>query len=402
MSGLLTQVIPSIHQRVVRLYKDGARRIALKGSRRCGKSWYLGQRETTAAFRHGYSVNIATQTAEQGRLGMFADICNIIDGTRGLDRYMEIRQSPREIRSVHNNGVVHFSVYPNPERAKGIACDDVVINEANNFTLKQVQDITANARDCIFFDYNQSPDWRAKVIPDEAVVKCVWQDNPYLTETQRQYFEILKRNAESPTATAADIWLFETYYLGNDAEVQGEIFTPANIVQVDELPSNVGGWIIFCDPSALRGGDWFACVLTCTDGVTMYVADCMSVNTGGESARVDIVRQLRKWLQEYDVESLFVETNGEIGVSFFEFAQNSGLPVEGWNSRGNKFERIMRNYTELTEHVRFVKTDGMQDFLSQVYEFAERCEHDDNIDAVNSAWLAQKLSGNVEIVGYGE
>lgn len=398
MSSALTQVIPTIHERVLKLYRDGARHIALKGSRRCGKSWYLGQREMSNMLNYGLNVNIATQTAEQGRLGMYADMVQIIDGTDGLERVTQVRQAPREIRCGYNQGVIHFSVYPNPERAKGIACDDVVINEANNFTLKQVQDIIANARDCVLFDYNQSPEWRAKVIPDEAVVKCIWQDNPYLTATQREYFDMLKRNAESPNATAVDIWLYETYYLGNDADVQGEIFTHANIRKSDELPA-CGHYLIFCDPSALRGNDYFACVLTATDGEKMYVVDMLSVNSGGMAARVDIVCMLRDWLRSYDVERLYVETNGEIGISFAEFAENSGLPVEGWYSRGSKFDRIMRNYTELTCNVEFCKTERTDDYLKQIYDFSERCEHDDNIDAVNSAWLAHKFNGTITTVG---
>lgn len=131
----------------------------------------------------------------------------------------------------------------------------------------------------------------------------------------------------------------------------------------------------------------------------MYVVDALSLNSGAQSGRVEIVRQLREWQQSYDVEHTYVENNGEIGISFYEFAENSGLQVEPWVSRGNKYDRIMTNYVELTGNVQFCNFEHREAFLQQVYDFGERCEHDDNIDAVNSAWLAHKWNGTITTVG---
>lgn len=381
MSGALTQIIPTIHERVTRLYRDGHRRIALKGARRSGKSWYLGQRELIAALRYGHNVNIATQTAEQGRLGLYADICNIVDGTEGLGNYIDIKQAPREIRCTYNGGAIHFSVYPNPERAKGVACDDVVINEANNFTLKQVQDITANARDCILFDYNQSPEWRAKVIPDEAVVMCRWQDNPYLTQTQREYFEQLKRNAEAATATAADIWLYKTYYLGIDADLEGAIFTPSCFEWVKEMP-RLRDMVAYCDPSSLRNGDYFACVLSGVADEKVYIADMYSPNVGGWD---DIIAQLREWAMQYKDLQIYCETNGYVGGEFYRYAQKA-IPIHYYVSTTNKYERILSNFENLTKRTVYHDTERVRVCMEQVYTFAQRCEHDDNADALDASF----------------
>ena len=87
---------------------------------------------------------------------------------------------------------------------------------------------------------------------------------------------------------------------------------------------------------------------------------------------------------------IFVESNGIIGRDFFEFAQNSDLPVDMWYSRGNKFERIVANYQNITHDVVFVRNGELPEFLDQVYTFDTRCEHDDNIDAVNSSYNLQK------------
>lgn len=381
MSSALTQVIPSIHRRVLNLYKDGAKRIALKGSRRCGKSWYLGQRELTNTLAFGVVVNIATQTAEQGRLGMFADCCSIIDGTDEADKVLKVLQSPREIRCPHNGGVVHFSTYPNPERAKGIACDDVVINEANNFTLKQVQDIIANARDCVFFDYNQSPGWRAKIIPDEAVVMCVWQDNPYLTAAQLEYFETLKRNAERPDATPYDIWAYRVYYLGIDADLEGAIFPPS-VFRWCAIPERLSKPIVYCDPSSLRNGDYFACVLSGVKDDAIIVADTYSPNVGGWD---DIVYKLREWASRYTDLKIYVEMNGFVGGEFYRYAQKA-IPLKYYISTRNKYERIVSNYSNLTGRVLYADTEANRNYMEQVYQFSKTCEHDDNADALDASF----------------
>ena len=116
----------------------------------------------------------------------------------------------------------------------------------------------------------------------------------------------------------------------------------------------------------------------------MYVADDFYVNVSNGETRESVCRHLRNWCAEYGAR-LFVETNGLVGIDFFEFAQNSDLPVEGWYSRGNKFERIVANYGNIRERVVFADTPAVLSSFEQIYEFSEKCAHDDNIDAVVSA-----------------
>ena len=68
-------------------------------------------------------------------------------------------------------------------------------------------------------------------------------------------------------------------------------------------------------------------------------------------------------------------------------------------ARRSEYYRIMRNYMELTEQVVYLRSERIDRFLEQVFEFRERCEHDDNIDAVNSAWLAMKMNEYISIGG---
>jgi predicted phage terminase large subunit-like protein len=178
------------------------------------------------------------------------------------------------------------------------------------------------------------------------------------------------------------------YYLGNYAEIDGAIFTRSNIRLASELPEGLRNFRVFCDPSALRGADWFACVLSATDkDGNVWIIDTYSVNTGTREA---VARRLRDWCRAWDVKSVHIETNGLVGIDFYEFAQNSGLPVDGWYSRGNKYQRIVDNYQNITTQMYVLDTEANRAFLEQVYQFDEKCEHDDNIDAINSSFNLQR------------
>lgn len=396
MTDLITQYNKKLLAKYLPHARAGVRKFDFLGGRRSGKSYLIEQLLLGRALR-GEVVSVATMTSEQGRLGSYADVCDIIAGSPTIQPYVKVLRTPRQIECL-NGGRMFFNSYQDPERAKGIACDWLYINEANNFTERQYIDLSASVRRGIFADRNPNTDcWTEN--NGFTLIHSTWKDNEYLTEGQRQWFEMLRQKAESESATMADIAFYRMYYLGEYAEITGTIFTPSNIQVVRELPSGLRDWLIFCDPSALRGKDYFVCVLCATDGIKMYVADYLSENSGGVSARVEIIRKLRQWCSEYDVRNIYIETNGEISISFYEFAQNSELEVQAWNSRGQKFERIMHNYSELTTQVAFVENERSPDFLKQVYDFGEKCEHDDNIDAVNSAWLAYKYGGIISVMG---
>ena len=155
---------------------------------------------------------------------------------------------------------------------------------------------------------------------------------------------------------------------------------------------SLGHFAVFCDPSALRVSDWFACCLTARDTVgNVYLLDTFSTNTGDRAA---IVRKLMEWCKSYDIAKIYVETNGIIGIDFYDFAVNSGLDVEGWYSRGNKFDRIIANYQNFRERLRILDTPANREYMKQTYSFAERMkigDHDDNIDALNSSYNMQTI-----------
>lgn len=359
-----------------------------RGGRRSGKSYFIAQFLTIAMHNEGDIINVASMTAEQGRLGAYADFKRIIDDCPTFKAFAECLESPREIRC-QSGGKVFFNSYKNSETAKGVACDWLYVNEANNFTKQQFVDLMANVRKGVFVDYNPNMEfWIDDYVTEDEICDSTWQDNPFLTEMQLEYFAKLKADAERPDATPLDIRNFNVYYLGKYSELRGKIFFENNLTFTNQLPDDLYSFKVFCDPSALRGADFFACVLSAKshgDGKT-YIVDVRSQNDG---SREDIVRMIREWCGEWDGVEVYVETNGIIGQDFYEFAYNSGLPVIPWYSRGNKFERICACYEPIREDVVFYESAHLAAFMDQVYDFDEKCEHDDNPDALASSYKIQ-------------
>lgn len=359
----------------------------LQGGRRAGKTYNIAIWLLIKALQ-GDKVVVASMTQTQGKDGAYADFTTIIDNAN-LKELALVLKSPREIRTNGNNGVVIFKSFLDSETAKGIACDWLLINEGNKFSYQQYTDLTCNVRKMTIVDYNPNIKFWATDLKVKPLI-MTWKENPYLTEIQRKWFADLKDKAESPNATSADIYYYRVYYLGEYAETDGAIFTRANIRTTYDL-TNLYHFAIFCDPSALRGSDYFACMLTALriDG-SVVLLDWYSPNIG---SREDIVRQIIKWQKEYDVAEVLVETNGIIGIDFFEFAQKSEVrDLLGWYSKGNKFERILANYQNLTNNF-FIseKIPNIAELYERITTFSKKCEHDDDIDAINSSYTMQKF-----------
>lgn len=372
-------------------YSSGKTHFILRGGRRSGKTFAI------LRFLMLYCeaipktvVNVASMTAEQGRLGAYADAKTIKDLAPTLFEDVEVLTSPREFRFA-NGSRIHFNQYSNSETAKGIACDWLFINEANNFTKQQYVDLAANVRRGIFLDYNPNIQfWVDDLFTDDDICDSTWRDNPYLTPTQLEYFAMLKRQAERPDATAVDRRNYSVYYLGRYSELQGSIFNEDVIKFGRREVAGLHHFAVFCDPSALRGNDYFACCLTAVDDYgVVWLVDSYSVNTG---SRAEVAKKIRQWCAEYDVTQVYVETNGIIGQDFYDYCFNSGLNVAGWYSHQGKFERIIANYQNLREHIRIMDTPQNREYMQQVWDFAEKMPsdaHDDNIDALNSSYTMQ-------------
>ena len=376
-----------IYRKYLPVAQSGCRQFAFQGGRRSGKTFFICQLLLNRAFRHGEVVNMASMTSEQGRLGAYADCCTILANSPDVEPYVEILRSPREIRFAYNGGKLFFNSYQDPERAKGIACDWLYINEANNFSLQQYIDLTASVRKGVFIDFNPNTHfWAEDMFSEGQTIRSTWKDNEHLTEQQRQWFESLHERAHRDGATDMDVWLYRVYYLGEYAELQGAIFNASNLHRcaAADVP-HLDVIVIFSDPSARVGNDYHANVMAGLNRESgkMYVLRTYSTNTDTD---LELIAMLKRWKESQDRVRLYIETNG-LGSGFYEDVRKSGIQAIPYASKHKKEVRILANYQTITDKVLFVEHDGLDDYLTQVYEFdgQGKCEHDDNIDAINSA-----------------
>lgn len=392
MGDLYLHVNKNLRSRFLALSRAGVRRFDYMGGRRSGKTWDILQILLQRVLL-GDVVNVATMTNEQGRLGAYADTCTIIEGSPSIQPYLDVLKSPREVRNKVNGGRMFFNTYPDPEHAKGIACDWLYVNEANNFTEQQYIDLSASVRRGTFADRNPNTEcWTER--NGFSLIHSTWLDNSdNLTPQQREWFASLKAKAESPNATGADVALYKMYYLGEYAEIHGSIFAPSNIRRGD-IPTDVVHPVAYCDPSALWGSDYFACVLSAVKDGIVYVMDTYSPNVG---TRDDVVLKLKEWASRYKDLLVVVETNGYIGQEFYRYIQHGVFSrLTFVNQSRNKFERIMANYANITQRMLFAKTPEVDEFLGQVYKFGKKCEHDDNIDAIDTTFSVHRWRGHIK------
>lgn len=401
----------SMNAKIVRYLEQRRALMALQGARRAGKTYTVMQWLLLNAYNDGDVCVIASMTNEQGRRGAYEDMQNILRSWGKFGELFQVYKSPRRMECARNNttsgrvGVFEFASFDDPETAKGTACDWVFMNEANKFTRQQYLDLAANARKGVICDYNPNQHfWIEEELRADEVLKCSWQDNKkHLTQAQIDWFEKLKVNALREGATAADWYYYSVYYLNEYSELAGDIFTPQIIRQCKPecVPfGELKNPIIFGDPSALCGADWFPLTLSATgpDG-TIYILDADSTNEGGKAERC---RAIERMLGRLDGTRVYIESNGYIGQQFIEYARGENpneqpqhaLAVEGWCSRGDKFDRILAQYETIRDRVVFVEQPRLAEYLKQVYEFARKCPHDDNIDNVASVCRLHKWIAN--------
>lgn len=390
---MIEQINASMAGYIAARRRAGKFTFAFKGGRRSGKTICICQFLILRAYNHGEVVNVASMTEDQGRNGVYADMLRIIDDCPTLSAFAECTASPMVIR-FRSGGKIIFKSYKNSETAKGIACDWLYENECNNFTEQQDTDLRANVRKGTFYDWNPCGDfWIHKTHSEEDIHTSKWTDNPFLTDAQRQYFADLKANFESPKASALDIYNYNRYYLGLDSELRGQIFMEEALTFCDpeEVPKNLCNVRVFGDPSAMVGSDWFPIVLSakCKSTGKIYILDVFTTNDAGREA---IVKQLYEWIGSYDRVKVWIETNGYIGEEFFKYAKNSRIPVQSWYSSRNKFERICAAYEGIRDKFVFVRSPRLDGYMAQVYEFSNKCAHDDNVDALASTYYLHQYT----------
>lgn len=113
------------------------------------------------------------------------------------------------------------------EKAQGLKCDILFINEAVNVEQEVVETLSVGVRWLKLYNYNPTKKCYINTLiePDGSnLLLTSWKDNPYLTPEQVAEFEALKERAQRPTATRHDIYMYKVYYLGEFSDMAGAVF----------------------------------------------------------------------------------------------------------------------------------------------------------------------------------
>lgn len=269
-------------------------------------------------------------------------------------------------------------------------CDLRLIDECNMYSKGTFEKLQINNKGKMFCTFNPwKPFWANELITETNFLKTTWKDNPFLTKTQTYLFLEWTKAGQESEIGSYNYWRWQVMCEGIFAELTGEIFTTENIHFTDFKPLGLHNHIIFADPSNAKGGDNFALTLTATDvNGNVYLLDSMSRN---KIEKVLLAEKIKEWQKDYPVVRTFIETNGQIGLKFYNDCVSSQIQVDGWNSRADKFERIMANFDVITQKLLIFDTPANREYANQIYTFKIDCEKDDNIDCLNNAIMAYIL-----------
>lgn len=382
--------------------------IILQGSRRSGKTYQiLIDLGLTFNLNKNRIIQIFSERPEQKESGLFKDFNDIWSGFN-----YEQHSSRTPLINKRSGSLIKFINIPNNvsafDYAKNIGKSNIrFLNECNVFDKKTVENLIISNTEKMYLDFNPiAKFWIDDYITKKNFLKTTWKDNPFLTEVQKDVFKSWTKLGEAAEVGSYNYWRWQVLCEGNYCELVGSIFTTENIhfTQLSEKEiSELEHLIIFGDPSKATGYDYFALTLTGIDqNGKMILIDSFSEN---KLHRKLIADQIKIWQKQYDIERTFIETNGEIGKGFYNDCINNEIPVYGWYSRNNKFERIMANYETITGKVFLQENQNNRKFAKQIYQFKQDAEkegiHDDNIDCLNNAIIAYKsiyriLGGNFD------
>lgn len=370
--------------------------IIIQGSKRSAKTYAILQHIGIDFLTNDFKkYQCFSESPKQQNFGLLSDYKNIFNP---ILNKLKSNSTQKTFKYKHNE--LAFINIADNTNANNIAnslgaCDVRYINECNMFSKDTVDKLMINNRGQMFFDYNPYREfWINDLITDTNFLKTTWRDNPFLTKTQYDLFLKWTQEGKESDVGSYAYWRWQVMCEGVFAKLTGKIFTTDNIHFCNEKGIGLNHFMIFADPSNAKGNDYFALTLTAigSDG-NCYLIDSFSCN---RIEKVLIAEQIKKWQNDYPVERTFIETNGKFGLKFYDDCVASGIPVDGWFSRSDKFERIMANFDVITEKLFVVDTAQNREFVDQIYTFMSPSDddynegefNDDNIDCLNNAIMA--------------
>ena len=215
-------------------YNSDTRITCLQGGTRSSKSYSLAQLFIVKCLEDtGKTYTICRKTLPALKATAYRDMLQIL---KELDLYSEENHNKSELSYQLNGNLLEFISVDQPQKIRGRKRNCLWLNEANEFTYEDWQQLILRTTEKIYLDYNPSDPYswiydKVVVREDCTFIKSTYLANPFLDDDTVAEIERLKD-------LDPDYW--QVYGLGEIGSVQTMIFRKFELV--DEVQGRLIGY----------------------------------------------------------------------------------------------------------------------------------------------------------------
>ena len=215
-------------------YNSDTRITCLQGGTRSSKSYSLAQLFIVKCLEDtGKTYTICRKTLPALKATAYRDMLQIL---KELDLYSEEKHNKSELSYQLNGNLLEFISVDQPQKIRGRKRNCLWLNEANEFTYEDWQQLILRTTEKIYLDYNPSDPYswiydKVVVRDDCTFIKSTYRANPFLDDDTVAEIERLKD-------LDPDYW--QVYGLGEIGSVQTMIFRKFELV--DEVQGRLIGY----------------------------------------------------------------------------------------------------------------------------------------------------------------
>lgn len=215
-------------------YNSETRITCLQGGTRSSKSYSLAQLFIVKCLEDtGKTYTICRKTLPALKATAYRDMLQIL---KELDLYTEEKHNKSELSYQLNGNLLEFISVDQPQKIRGRKRNCLWLNEANEFTYEDWQQLILRTTEKIYLDYNPSDPYswiydKVVVRDDCTFIKSTYRANPFLDKDTVAEIERLKD-------LDPDYW--QVYGLGEIGSIQTMIFRKFELV--DEVQGRLIGY----------------------------------------------------------------------------------------------------------------------------------------------------------------
>ena len=230
----MTQVTIDTTNVFHKAYKSSTRITCLQGGTRSSKTYSLCQLFIVKALKEtGKVFTICRKTLPALKGTAYRDVLELL---KELGLYSEENHNKSELSYALNGNLIEFISVDQPQKIRGRKRNYLWLNEANEFTYEDYQQLILRTTDKVYLDYNPSDPYSwiyDKVITrdDCTFIKSTYKANPFLDKDTIAEIERLKD-------LDPDYW--RVYGMGEIGSIQTMIFR--NFQLVDEVQGRLVGY----------------------------------------------------------------------------------------------------------------------------------------------------------------